>query len=141
MYCVKFCDRLRESLDFFEETADYPERLRRNRSFNHEWTPMDTNREAVDSCLFVCISGWKSVASVNHLKKSSRAATNFAYSSTDDTDEHPLGEEPSVRSRRVARSSTSHLINSFPLFAGRGRPGSICVQTRQSWRQPALRLF
>ena len=29
---------------------------------------------------------------------------------TDGTDEHPLGEEPSVRSRRVARSSTS-LIN------------------------------
>ena len=71
---------------------------------------MDTNREAVGSCLFVCISGWKSVASVNHLKKSSRAATIFAYSIADSTDAREKADLPANHPPRPAGTNRREKI-------------------------------
>src|SRR6266542_1252624 len=71
---------------------------------------MDTNREAVGSCLFVCISGWKSVASVNHLKKSSRAATIFAYSVADSTDAREKADLPANHPPRPAGTNRRERI-------------------------------
>src|SRR6266705_3125182 len=73
---------------------------------------MDTNREAVDRCLFVCISGWKSVASVNHLKKSSQDATNLAYSIADSTNENSEAPTTAFR-KRLDTARRLQLLSSF----------------------------